>query len=199
MTWWAAALGFIGALAGSWGGQLIASGREDRRWDREREREDIRAQRDHEKEIRERAHDMKVQWRAERKFAYAELLAVLTSWQEVFLSQTIRQYQTDDTSAKREILEARRALVGARDPVRDALAQVDLVGSPKAAEQAHMAIRRIHSIEDDWFRNCRDLQCEGVMSHCDQWSLLIGQFREILRADLGVTKGAGVDLKEIPS
>ncbi|MEV6899167.1 hypothetical protein [Amycolatopsis sp. NPDC051372] len=40
MTWWAALLGFLGAVAGSWGGQIIASRRqrktEDARWDRER-------------------------------------------------------------------------------------------------------------------------------------------------------------------
>ncbi|MFI7123757.1 hypothetical protein [Amycolatopsis sp. NPDC049868] len=38
MTWWAAVWGFAGAPAGSWGGQLIASRREDRRSQREQER-----------------------------------------------------------------------------------------------------------------------------------------------------------------
>jgi hypothetical protein len=182
MTWWAAALGFIGALAGSWGGQLIASRREDRRWDREREREDIRAQRDREKEHRQRVYDMKVQWRAERQLAYKELLSVLASWHEVFLQQTVGQCQSDNITA------ARRALVEARFPLRDALATVDLVSSPEAAKEAHSTIARIHSIEDDWFRVYQGIKCENMMSHYDNWGRLIDQLRDVMRADLGVVE-----------
>lgn len=81
MTWWAAVLGFAGALAGSWGGQLIASRREDRRWQREREREDIRHEREMERLRLQHDRDVDLAWRSERHAAYSRLFKVLLSFE----------------------------------------------------------------------------------------------------------------------
>ncbi len=93
MTWWAALLGFVGALAGSWGGQIIASKREDRRWERERQREDVRWSReadrdrerhehDLEKLARQLTHTAQSEWRSERVVAYQSFLDAFDAWQE---------------------------------------------------------------------------------------------------------------------
>jgi hypothetical protein len=81
MTWWAAVLGFAGALAGSWGGQLIASRREDRRWQREREREDLRHEREMERLRLQHDRDVDLAWRAERHAAYTRLFTVLLAFE----------------------------------------------------------------------------------------------------------------------
>ncbi|WP_206793992.1 hypothetical protein [Amycolatopsis sp. MtRt-6] len=80
MTWWAAVLGFVGALAGSWGGQLIASKREDRRWLRERDREDVRHAREIEVFNKRLFHDSLADWRSERVLAYQEFLDSFDDW-----------------------------------------------------------------------------------------------------------------------
>ena len=81
MTWWGALLGFVGALAGSWGGQLIASRREDRRWQREREREDVRHTRELEKLKLQHAREVDLAWRSERRTIYGQFLTALVSWE----------------------------------------------------------------------------------------------------------------------
>jgi hypothetical protein len=81
MTWWAAVLGFVGALAGSWGGQLIASRREDRRWQRERERDDLRHEREIERLRLQHAREVDLAWRSERHTAYTRLLNVLLAFE----------------------------------------------------------------------------------------------------------------------
>ncbi|MDQ7809633.1 hypothetical protein Q5425_38410 [Amycolatopsis sp. A133] len=77
MTWWAAVLGFVGALAGSWGGQLIASRREDRRWDRERDREEVRWQRERNRLDDQRRHEFQLDWRERKLAAFGDFLAGL--------------------------------------------------------------------------------------------------------------------------
>jgi hypothetical protein len=83
MTWWAAVLGFVGALAGSWGGQFIATRREDRRWERERDREDLRWQRERERLQDQLRHEMGVQWRERRLEVYSQLLSAITHFLKV--------------------------------------------------------------------------------------------------------------------
>jgi hypothetical protein len=77
MTWWAAVLGFVGALAGSWGGQLIAARREDRRWERERDREEVRWQRELQRIHEQKKHELQLDWRDRKLAAFTEYITEL--------------------------------------------------------------------------------------------------------------------------
>src|SRR4051812_47582144 len=101
MTWWAAVLGFAGALAGSWGGQLIASRREDRRWQREREREDLRYEREMERFRLQHEREVDLAWRPERHAAYARLLTTLLAF-EVKVYAPIENPEVVHEPAERE-------------------------------------------------------------------------------------------------
>ncbi|MCA1195133.1 hypothetical protein [Saccharopolyspora sp. 6V] len=65
-----AILGIIGIIAG----QLINTWREERRWRREEEREEVRHLREKEKEKLQREHDNVLDWRGRRIEAYADAL-----------------------------------------------------------------------------------------------------------------------------
>ncbi|GLY67288.1 hypothetical protein [Amycolatopsis taiwanensis] len=63
-------IGLISVIAG----QLINAWREDRRWKRDQEREEVRSRRQREADAAKRAHEILLHW-ADRKFAlYSELL-----------------------------------------------------------------------------------------------------------------------------
>lgn len=92
VTWWGVLVGFVGALAGTWGGQLIASRREDRRWARERDREDLRHAREieklqtqHDREVDklrlEHRREVDLAWRSERRATYIQFLNALLTWE----------------------------------------------------------------------------------------------------------------------
>ncbi|WP_284742306.1 hypothetical protein [Amycolatopsis sp. RTGN1] len=102
MTWWAAVLGFAGALAGSWGGQLIASRREDRRWQREREREDLRHDREMEKLRLQHDRDVNLAWRAERHAAYTRLFTVMLALEPKFHAPIENPAVVDDPAQQKD-------------------------------------------------------------------------------------------------
>ena len=72
-VWVPIIVGIIG-LAGVVTGQLINSRREDRRWEREAAREELRHRRETERLAADRAHAIALHWSQERKDAYAGLL-----------------------------------------------------------------------------------------------------------------------------
>ncbi|WP_086845794.1 hypothetical protein [Amycolatopsis kentuckyensis] len=72
-VWVPIVVGIIGLL-GVVTGQLINSRREDRRWEREAAREELRHRRENERLAAERAHAITLHWSQERKDAYAGLL-----------------------------------------------------------------------------------------------------------------------------
>ncbi|MGW3996828.1 hypothetical protein ACWEF6_25360 [Amycolatopsis sp. NPDC004772] len=72
-VWVPIVVGIIG-LVGVVTGQLINSRREDRRWEREAAREELRHRREVERLTAERAHAITLHWSQERKDAYAGLL-----------------------------------------------------------------------------------------------------------------------------
>jgi hypothetical protein len=102
MAWWAAVLGFVGALAGSWGGQLIASRREDRRWDREREREDLRHEREMEKLRLQHDRDVDLAWRSERHAAYTRLFTVMLALESKFHAPIENPAVVDDAAEQED-------------------------------------------------------------------------------------------------
>ena len=72
-VWVPIVVGIIGLL-GVVTGQLINSRREDRRWEREAAREELRHRRERERLAAERAHALALHWSQERKDACAGLL-----------------------------------------------------------------------------------------------------------------------------
>ncbi|MFD6070308.1 hypothetical protein, partial [Amycolatopsis lurida] len=129
MTWLVAVLGFIGAVAGSWGGQLIAARREDRRWQREMQREEIRAKRE------SRKH-----WKEERLAAYTEIISSLDEWIRARVSDIVKSetggqntwlpQESDKTTA------ARRRAVSAKSTV-------EIIGSSDAIKATGRAFEQI--------------------------------------------------------
>lgn len=128
MTWWAAALGFAGALAGSWGGQLIASRRDDRRWQREREREDLRHEREMERLQLQHEREVDLAWRSERHAAYTRLLTTLLAFESKVYAPIENPEVVTDAAHREEVRRIHKEL-------HDVYVLV-MVGSGSAVDEA---------------------------------------------------------------
>lgn len=110
----------VGAVAGAWGGQIIAARRDDRRW----EREDIRWTREQEREDARRMHDSRIEWRLHRFGVYQKFLASADSCKP---SQGMRISFRNKTEEQldREEQDRRKPHL---DELRKVLVAIELVG-----------------------------------------------------------------------
>ncbi|MEV6831985.1 hypothetical protein [Amycolatopsis sp. NPDC051102] len=147
MTWWAAVLGFVGALAGSWGGQLIASRREDRRWDRERDREEVRWQRERSRLDDQRRHEFQLDWRERKLAEFGDFLGGL----DQALSAAMHAHRT-------ELEKVGLAYVrGPKEPARDEIVE----GLRAASARMSAALAVIQVIADSAVvKLCKTLSVE---------------------------------------
>jgi hypothetical protein len=143
MTWWAAVLGFAGALAGSWGGQLIASRREDRRWQREREREDLRHEREMERLRLQHERDLELAWRSERHAAYTRLLTTLLAFEVKVVAPFENPEVVHDPAEREEVRRIHKEL-------HDVYTLV-LVGSGLAVDEAGRQMIRVCKRIARWY------------------------------------------------
>lgn len=144
MTWWSAVLGFAGALAGSWGGQLIASRREDRRWQREREREDLRHGREMEKLQLQHDRDIDLAWRSERYAAYTRLFTVLLAFEAKAYAPIKNPEMVHDADEQKEVERIHAEIHCAYTLV--------LVGSGTAVDEAGRQVIRVGKRIVRWYR-----------------------------------------------
>jgi hypothetical protein len=75
-----AALAFVGTLGGAWGGQWIASRHDDRRWEREAKREELRWEREQQHLREQRRHELLLHWSEKRLTAYVECYRLAKLW-----------------------------------------------------------------------------------------------------------------------
>lgn len=114
-----AALGIAGLLAGSW----LGARREERRWQRERERDDVRWRRERELGLQRR-------WRDERFAAYAQFIDVMNQWEQAITEVAFAQ--EDDEPVDPSLIERMEQL---DEQARPVLARITLVGSPGVQAQ----------------------------------------------------------------
>jgi hypothetical protein len=148
MTWWAAVLGFVGALAGSWGGQLIATRREDRRWQREREREDLRHEREIERLRLQHTREVELAWRSERLAAYARLLTALLAFESKAYAPVENPAIVHDTAEREEVRRIHKELHNTYTLV--------LVGSGSAVDRAGRQMIRLCKRIARWYDEPQD-------------------------------------------
>lgn len=133
-VWVPIVVGIIG-LVGVIAGQLINSRREDRRWDREIAREELRHQRESDRLAAERAHAIALHWSQERRDTYAGLLKESDEYLSTLLKYVDaleRKESTDEFEAN--MSQRRQAAASCR-------ASVDILASP-----------RIRAVADDLIR-----------------------------------------------
>ncbi|WP_206784663.1 hypothetical protein [Amycolatopsis sp. MtRt-6] len=181
-VWVPIVVGIIG-LVGVVTGQLINSRREDRRWEREAAREELRHRRETERLAAERAHAMTLHWSQERRDAYAgllkesdECLRALLEWVEAL----DRKKPTGEIEAR--LSEHARAL-------RSFHAAVDILGSPGIREMAEELVlttvgARITITSDGVDGSSRDSALRKADRARDAF---LGE----VRAELGVDTPAG--------
>jgi hypothetical protein len=160
MTWWAAALGFAGALAGSWGGQIIASRREDRRWQREREREDLRHEREMERTRQQHDREVDLAWRSERSAAYARLCTVLLAFEEKVYAPIKKPEVLHDSAEQAEVWRIASDL-------HEAYLQV-MFGSSTAVDEAGRQVIRICKRITRWYESEESSAKNEKQDYADQ-------------------------------
>jgi hypothetical protein len=114
-----AAIAMAGLLAGSW----LGSRREERRWQRERERDELRWRRERELSLQRR-------WQDERFAAYAQFIDVMNQW-ELAITE-VAFAQEDDEPVDPALIERMEQL---DEQVRPVLARITLIGSPSVQAQ----------------------------------------------------------------
>ncbi|MBE8521079.1 hypothetical protein ILP97_26930 [Amycolatopsis sp. H6(2020)] len=123
-VWVPIIVGIIGLL-GVVTGQLINSRREDRRWEREAAREELRHRRESERLAADRAHAIALHWAQERKDAYAGLLKETGE----FLTALLKCVEA---LARHEPVSESQALMGEHArAVASFHAAVDILASPR--------------------------------------------------------------------
>ncbi|RSN36819.1 hypothetical protein DMC61_01665 [Amycolatopsis sp. WAC 04169] len=133
-VWVPIVVGIIG-LVGVVAGQLINSRREDRRWQREAAREELRHQRERDRVAADRAHAIALHWSQERKDTYTGLLKESDEYLGTLLKYVEaleRKEPTDEFEAY--MSQRRQAAASCR-------ASVDILASP-----------RIRAVTDDLMR-----------------------------------------------
>lgn len=111
------------ALAAIVGAQWLAARRDDRRWQRELDREEVRLR--HERQL---AEDRR--WREERLSAYAQFIEVMQQWEQAITEVAFAQ--EDDEPVDPALIDRMEQL---DELIRPALARVILVGSPNVHAQ----------------------------------------------------------------
>lgn len=107
--WLTIVLGFlipIAAAGGAVGGQWLASRRDDKRWDRERDREDLRWSRDQQRQVDDRTHMNQVHWRTERLTVYGKFIVAMTEWYQGLyrIYEAMREQSPIGPGMKRKML-----------------------------------------------------------------------------------------------
>jgi hypothetical protein len=114
-----AALAIAGLLAGSW----LGTRREERRWQRERERDELWWRRERELSLQRR-------WQDERFAAYAQFIEVMNQW-ELAITE-VAFAQEDDEPVDPSLIERMEQL---DEQARPVLARITLIGSPNVQAQ----------------------------------------------------------------
>ncbi|MET9000772.1 hypothetical protein [Amycolatopsis sp. NPDC004169] len=123
-VWVPIVVGIIG-LVGVVTGQLINSRREDRRWEREAAREELRHRRESERLAAERAHAITLHWSQERRDAYAGLLKETDEYLSALLKCV-------EALARHEPVSEFQALMGEHaSAIASFHAAVDILASPR--------------------------------------------------------------------
>ena len=123
-VWVPIVVGIIGLL-GVVTGQLINSRREDRRWEREAVREELRHRREGERLAADRAHAIALHWAQERKDAYSGLLKETDEYLRALLKCV-------EALARNEPVSESQALMGEHArAVASFHAAVDILASPR--------------------------------------------------------------------
>ncbi|WNV82223.1 hypothetical protein [Umezawaea sp. Da 62-37] len=124
ITYSLAVIAILGPIGGALIGGTITAKRDDRRWEREREREELRWQREREQQFDERRHQLRLDWRERRLDVYSEYLSAAEALQEPLtalfsLSLTHEQIETIENDFEPH---SRRAAA--------ALKVIQVIGSP---------------------------------------------------------------------
>ncbi|MEU4520502.1 hypothetical protein AB0F52_17620 [Amycolatopsis sp. NPDC024027] len=124
-------IGLVGVVAG----QLINSRREDRRWEREAAREELRHRRETERLAAERAHAIALHWSQERKDAYAGLLKETGEYLSALLKHV-------EALARHEPIGESQALMSEHANAAASFhAAVDILASPRIRALADDLVR----------------------------------------------------------
>jgi hypothetical protein len=176
MTVWVAVLGFIGALAGSWGGQLIANKREKDRWEHERRQEEIRWQREREQRVLEA-----------RTSAYGEALLAVQRWHTALGNWASHLYNPDTQ------LPVRKDFSALEESARSAAAAVELLGSADVALRMREAVRELSRLNFNTLEKAKE--AFGTSNHygnvvkSDNADRAVEKLREATRIE--ITKLSG--------
>ena len=176
-VWVPIAVGIIG-LVGVVTGQLINSRREDRRWERETGREELRHRRESERLAAARADAIAMHWSQERKDTYAGLLTETDEYLRALLRYVEALERKEPTDEHESHLNRRRRAAASRQ------ASVDILASP-----------RIRTVADDLVRATLgahiNVGSDGVDGHSRSAAMRTAErakdaFLREVRAELGV-------------
>ena len=161
---------------------MIATRRDDRRWERERDREDIRHTREIEQSEQKHRRDGLLAWRQERAKAYAEFIAAARRWERVL-------FGFDETSPAIDVRNQVPRMGELLQELDSTSATVELIGSPDvraAAVQLSAACGSfLHWVVYELGRQDIDSSAgEAVLGHRDAVSASIQAFRTASRSDL---------------
>ncbi|NUT47701.1 MAG: hypothetical protein HOV94_10395 [Saccharothrix sp.] len=171
----------VALLAGVFGvvGVAIGQGANARR---ERQREDLRWQRERERLTDERAHAERLHWRSERLRVYAKFVANLSDW-HLHLAQaskTTLSHQKLSASQKAKIYAARSAAM-------ESCSAAAILASDLARAEVTTAMERLHKLHTSAVEE---------ESGPDAWSLAetLVRVENAIRVELGLVDGVALPL-----
>lgn len=161
-------------MVGVISGQLVSAWREQRR-------EEIRWRREREKEELQRRREDYLHWRNKRLEVAVALMISLNKWRELIVDRLRAHHGLvegyDDTREQlREVVEG----------TSDLLAQLKLVGTDTMRTLADETVRVFRSRFRSAMRSCEPLSWEEIEHVSHELSLKRGDLQEAVRRELGV-------------